>query len=235
MPKTGFLPDTDLRLLDWSVQFKDGLQAHTAVYGISSTQLSAYVAAHNAFATALATATNPATRTKGTVAAKNDARSILKVLAGSYGRMIGANTLVTSQQKLDIGLKPRAIPRPVPPPTVRPGFDIVGVDGRTVKVILYTAGSPTRRGRPKGVTGASVFSFVGQEPPSDPSLYKFEGSTSKREFEVTFPLSVEPGAKVYLAAFWYSATGMSGPASTPQEAYIQYGPNASSSHMKMAA
>ncbi|MGC4033573.1 MAG: hypothetical protein QM754_17945 [Tepidisphaeraceae bacterium] len=78
-------------------------------------------------------------------------------------------------------------------------------------------------------------SYVGEVPPTDPSLYKFEGSTTKRDFEVQFPATVPAGATVYVCAFWFSPTAMSGPACTPQKAVLQYGMDAATTGLKLAA
>jgi hypothetical protein len=47
--------------------------------------------------------------------------------------------------------------------------------------------------KPAGVSGASIFSYVGAVPPADMSAWKFEGNTSKTAVQVVFPNTTAGG------------------------------------------
>ena len=74
--------------------------------------------------------------------------------------------------------------------------------------------NPTRRGKPAGVDGLSVFSFVGTSAPTDEANWKFEGNTTRTVVDVLFPATVVPGAKVWFTAFYFNARKQRGPAAT---------------------
>ena len=108
---------------------------------------------------------------------------------------------MTNTQKVTLGLTVRSAPAPIPPPAVAPILDVVSVIGRTVKVRLH---GPTtdRRGKPAGVAMAFIYSFVGATPPTDPSRFKVEGTTTRTTFDVVFPSTVAGGTQVWLSAAW---------------------------------
>jgi hypothetical protein len=218
-----FLPHKDAELLAWSVAFSEQITATPTAFGLTAPQATAYAALHTAFATALATVTNPLTRTRGGVSAKNVARTTLKTSARDLARIINAFPAITNQQRIDLGLNPRtgAI-TPINPPTEQPKLSVVGAVGRTLKVKLQGQDT-SRRGKPAGVTGASVFSFVGSAAPAAMNDWTFEGSTGRTSFDVEFPPTVPAGAQVWLTAFWFNPRSQSGPPCTPIPAYLAGG------------
>ncbi len=77
-------------------------------------------------------------------------------------------------------------------------------------------------GKPAGVSGASIFSYVEATAPSDISAWKFEGNTGKTAV-VVFPNTTAAGATVWLTAFWFNPRKQSGPACTPVSTNVQRG------------
>ena len=221
-----FLPARDSLLLDWSNNFNTKITATPTAYGLTAAQATAYGTLHTAYSNAYTTATAPSTRTRGTIAAKNSARTALKANARLLARIVQATASVTAQQKIDLGLTPRdVVPSPINTPTEAPVLEIVTAIGRTIKLNLRSVGSE-RRGKPDGVHGASLFSFVGAAPPADISAWTFEGSTTRTSFDVEFPATVAAGSQVWLTAFWFNPRSQSGPACTPVSAYIAGGVSA---------
>ena len=102
-------------------------------------------------------------------------------------------------------------------------MDVLSVSGHTVHVRLHDANNPGKRGKPAGCKGAALFSFVGTAAPGDPSLFKFEGNTTRTSFDVIFPDSVAPGTMVWVTAVWFNERTQSGPACSPIGAFIQFG------------
>lgn len=217
-----YLPSNDAVLLSWSANFSAKITATPTAYGLVAAQATAYAALDTAFASALATATDPSTRTKATIAAKNTAKSPLKASARDLVKIIQAFPSLTNEQRIDLGITVRNNPSPINPPEDPPVLEVVSALGRILKVKLHSIDS-SRRGKPAGVAGASLFSFVGSAPPADISMWTFEGSISKTTFDVEFAPTVAAGAQVWLTAFWYSPRAQSGPACTPISAYIAGG------------
>lgn len=193
MASLTFLPSTDAGLLAWSTSFSTQITATPTAFGLTAAQATAYAAAHAAYATAYAAATNESTRTKGAISGKNAARATLKVDASNLAGIVSHTATVTNQQKLDLGLNVRSKPSPIPAPSDAPGLDVASVSGWTVKVKLHDSATGSKRGKPAGVSGASVFSYVGATPPNDIAAWKFEGNTGRTGVEVAFDTSNVPG------------------------------------------
>jgi len=219
---TNFLPSREADLVTWSANFKAKIAATPTAYGLTAGQASAYGTLHNAFVAAYQTANNPNTRSPSNVIAKNTAMGALEANARMLARMVQATPGVTDQQKSDLGLTVRVGPTPVPPPSDSPNIDVVARMGTTVSTRLHD-GSGSRRGKPAGVAGASVFSFVGAQPPMNVNDWKFEGNNTRTAVDVTFDAGLAPGTVVWLTAFWYNPRGQSGPGCTPISAILAGG------------
>jgi hypothetical protein len=209
-----FLPDTDGALLAFSLNFSTRITATPTAYGLVAGDATAYATLHTNFATALA-ACDPGERSQSLVAAKNTARTALKSSARLLAKRVEGTATVTDAQKLELGLNVRALPTPIPPPANAPGIAILATVGNTVKLRLFDAIDTARRGKPAGVDGASVFSHVGANPPTEVSGWKFEGNTSLTKFDIAFPSETAPGAKVWFTAFWFNERKQAGPTTTP--------------------
>lgn len=218
-----FLPHRDSLLLAWSAAFSAGITASPISVGLTAAQATAYATLHTAFSTALGAVTDPSTRTRGNVSAKNVARTSLKAQARDLARVVNAFPSITNEQRINLGLTPRkSTIGPINPPTESPVMEVVSANGRTLKLKLHAVGSD-RRGKPVGVAGASVFSSLGATPPADIAAWKFEGSTTRTTFDLAFEASVPAGSQVWLTAFWFNPRSMSGPACTPISAYVAGG------------
>lgn len=222
MPKN-FLPSKDADLLVWANNFSAKITATPVAYGLLAGQATAFAAILSSYSSALATSSNPVTRTRGTVAAKDAARTPMTASARNLARIINAFPTITNQQRIDLGLNPRTGQfTPINPPTETPVLEVVAAIGRLLKVKLHSINSD-RRAKPDGVSGASIFSFVGAAAPADIALWRFEGSTTRTVVDVEFAPTVAAGSQVWLTAFWYSPRAQSGPACTPISAYIAGG------------
>jgi hypothetical protein len=137
---------------------------------------------------------------------------------------IQASPAVTDAQKVQLGITVRkTTPSPVPPPSTAPTLTVAAVAGRTASVRLGDAQNPHRRGKPAGVAGASVFSFVGAVAPADLNAWKFEGNVGRPEIDITFPSTLAAGTTVWLTAFWFNNRKQSGPACDPVSANLPGG------------
>ena len=219
---SSFLPNTDATLLAWSLNFSTLITATPTAYGLTSTLATAYTALHTSFATALA-ACDPGTRSKSAVSTKNLARTNLKNNARLLAKLVDGTASVTNAQKLTLGLNVKASPSPIPAPSSSPALEVGTVTGWTVKLKLHDSTSGSKRGKPAGVSGASVFSFVGATPPNDMGSWTFQGNTGKTIVYVAFENTNAPGTKVWLTAFWFNGRKQSGPACAPVSTNLQGG------------
>jgi hypothetical protein len=213
MAGNGFLPNRDAALLTWAQSASSFITATPTAYGLTTAIATALASAVSTYSTALEAA-QPGVRNRMAVLTKNNARAALKTNIRAWAKIVEGTATVTNAQKAQLGLNVRSLPSPIPPPATAPALDVVAVNGRTVNVRLHEAGS-TRRGKPAGVSGAAVMSYVGATPPADMAGWKLEGLASRTTFQVSFALTLAPGATVWLAAYWFNERKQAGPVCTP--------------------
>jgi hypothetical protein len=210
-----FLPSKDQDLDAWATNFSARITLAPTTYGLVAGDATALATLVTGFSSALATATNPVTRTAGTVAAKDTARAVLVADIRSLARRIQAFPSVTAQQKADLGLPIHdAVPTPVPPPATKPIVTILEKDNKVHVIRLADETTPNKRARPVGTSGAEVYSFVGPNPPGDLEGWRFEGIASRSDFDVDFN-SDDVGKVATIVARWFNRKGEVGPVSNP--------------------
>jgi hypothetical protein len=162
-------------------------------------------------------------RSASKVRAKNDAKAAFKQVARRAALIVYAQAGLSSQQISDVGLTVRKThDTPRPPPSTAPSVIITGVDGHAVSLLLRN-GTSVRRAKPENATGASIFTFVGEEPSLNVADWTFYESTSETRCTVEFDQTLTPGTKVWVTAFWVNAKLQSSPAATPVGTQIQFG------------
>jgi hypothetical protein len=220
------LPTSDSRLLQWSLNFKTLIGATPAAFGLTPALAASYAALHDAYTTALA-ASDPTNRSRSTTATKNEARTTLRTNARLLMNMIAGTAGVTESQKVELGFALRGAASAIPAPTAPPSLQILLVTAWTVKLKLRDSQSSANRGKPPGVSGASLFVWFGgnaeQDPPTDLSDWKFQGNTGRTLIDINFPSTLPPGSKVWIAAFWFNGRKQGGPLTTPVGVHLQGG------------
>ena len=212
MPDT-FLPSREDALLSFTRNFKNHIVASPTTYGLTALQATDYTTVFDAFEAALGVAQNPETRTKPKITAKNLAKKAVIAATRQLAAIVQAAPGVTDEQKEDLGLKPRDVePTPVPIPSNPPVLTVAATMGQRVTIRLRDLRNQDRRAKPDGVSGAAVFSYVGETAPNDLDLWKFEGNTSLTTVEIEFPPTIAAGTKVWFTAFWFNPRKQSGPA-----------------------
>ncbi len=220
-----FVARSDEALLAQSEQFNTGIASLLEAVGISEAQATQYAARHTAFATIYATyrINNSTTNRILKDEARDDLVASLRELAGVVQKHPGT----TDAQRNDLGLTVPSERQRINPPAFPPIIDILSVNGHTVRVRLHEADS-TRRGRPAGVAGAAVFSYVGETPPIKDG-WKSEGNVARMTFDIAFDSELAPGTKVWITAHYFNRRCESGPAGSPASALINYGAAAAAS------
>lgn len=214
-----YLPNTDSGLRDWAKNFSDKAAAlldPTAV-GLTAAQVIEYAAAYADYDIKYIAAVEPNTRGGATILAKNQSKEALIVLSRELAMYVANASGTTDLQRYEFGLTiPDTEPTPTPVPTTPPNLSIQLVTGRVVTIRLRDAENPDSRGKPEGVIGAAVLSYVGEAIPSDLGDWKFEGNTTRAvNVNVAFPPSVAAGSQVWITAFWFNTRGESGLAASP--------------------
>lgn len=222
-----FPPGREGDLITSSANFGTKITATPLIFGLSAPQATSFNAVQVSFVSAHTVANDPLTRSHANIIAKDAAKSALlasyRQLAGIVQRFPGT----TNFMRAELGIPLRsAEPTPIPPPASAPLVAIKSAVGRTLTVRLIDIANPTRRGKPAGVSGAAVFSFVGTgtgAPPADLSNWKFEGNTGRTTVGIVFPSSVASGATAWVIAYWFNPRKQAGPASDPISANLPGG------------
>ena len=219
-----FIATTDAGLLDYSRNFFALIDADPEAYGLDAGLAATYGVKQTLFAQCLAAAVDPATRGGAKTLAKDLARADLvaytRLLAATVRGTIG----VTDQQRYALGLSARRSGQSaIQPPASAPHLDILSAIGRTVKILLHDSGSPTRAGKAPGAAGASVYSFIGPNPPANAADWFFQGHTTRARYQITFPDTVANGATIWCTACWYNPRAQPGPTCAPVSANIPGG------------
>jgi len=215
MAYADFLPARESDLLAWSAGFSAKINATPEALGLTSAQSASYAALNLAFAQAYDTAINPSLRTPTAIMAKNEAKDELVQLARQFAAIIQSHPGTTDPQRVALGLTVRRREgAPIARPSMKPELVVQSTVGRISKVKVFAA-DEHRRAKPDGVAGAMVLAHVGDQPPLEPWDWCYCCTTTRKEFEVSYPPRVAPGAKVWLTAMWFNRKGQAGPAATP--------------------
>ncbi len=219
----GYLPVRELDLLTWSKELSTKLLASPEYYGVTALQANAYDEVQVAFASAYAVAHDPTTRIKANLVAKNNTKKALIDATRPLVAFLQASPVMTDEKRGMLGIPIRdREPTPVPVPSEHPELTVVAVMSRTIRIKLRSTSSEGR-GRPAGVAGATVYYAVGESFPQEIEGWMFKGNVSVTTFDLTIPVTVPGGSKVWLAAAWYNAKAQSGPACQPVETAIAGG------------
>jgi hypothetical protein len=206
-----------------SANFAAQLIAHGESLHISEDTVAAFVALNTTLQSAYIAAVTPETRTAIAVSAKNSAMADVRRMAMGLTKLLISDLTVSDDQLILMGLPPRISPTARPAEMTAPVVQIVGVKGRIVTARIRQQGADTSA-RPIGSVGALVFTFVGNEIPTDPNAYQVFGLATRGIIEIQFPNEVPSGANAFIAAAWLSQRGERGFACNPVPVTIQGGP-----------
>jgi hypothetical protein len=117
-------------------------------------------------------------------------------------------------------------------PDVAPMLSVERADGSVVSLRIADPRDPTRNARPKHTEGISIFTFVGDQPPADPSAFRFEANVGRTTTQIAFDASVPIGTIVWFVARFFNNRKESGPVCTPIRATLGAG---STMPMRLAA
>jgi len=212
------IPLKDSLLVPYSTNFNDRIVATPLVFQLTAPQAANYTALHAPYVAAYETmmaARADGTRSKSLTNAKDNAKRDLLIYARQLYSFVQSNNSVSQANKILLGIHLRVIPAPIPRPGVQPAVDVIKVSGRTVSLNIHDSASSLKRGKPAGATAAWVFSFVGENYPSDPTAWNFEGATTHPKFDILFPSTVAGGSQVWVCAAWINAKQQAGPTSVP--------------------
>lgn len=201
-------PNRDADVLAWSANFATKITDSPVPFGLTAPQAVAFTSLQLAYASSYETAIELSTNSRSAITAKNTAKANLMRGPGGAKELVAivqAFPGTTDEMRTELGLRVRdADPTPVPAPKFAPTLTIVHTIGRSVRIRLRDAEDPASRGKPIGVRGATVLTFVGEEAPTDPLQWVFALNTSKPVFDLDFPTGIEAGTRIWMTAVWFN-------------------------------
>lgn len=209
-----FIPHRDAELMPWLANYGQLVGVNFADYGLTQQQATAIAALIASLNGPWALIQNGTTRSPANIIQFQELkRQVVKAVRAQV-RVIQANPGTTDQMRRDLRITVPAARQPVGVPGEAPVGEVVERFANVVRLKLHD-GSGTRRGKPAGVAGASVFTFVGAVAPLDPSKWTAVGQTSRTTMDVPFDPELPAGTQVHLCAYWYNAKGESSVSCNP--------------------
>jgi len=153
-------------------------------------------------------------KAEGARAAKQNARAALEAEIRPVTNFVQGYTKTTDADRATIGITVRDTSRtPSPTPTTRPLVSVDPGTRLTHELRLVDEGSPTRRGKPPGVSGAEVWVKLidaGQPAPTDPAVLSFLTLTTRPSVRTDFRAADGGKTAVYMLR-WVNTRGEKGP------------------------
>lgn len=204
-----YLPSTDSGLAAWALNFATLITATPAAFGLVAGDAVDITTAQTAFAAALVTATDPATRTSATIAAKDSAKIALLEVVRPYAVQISLDSGVTNENKVAVGVTVRSTtPTPIPAPVVAPAIQLVKAIPLEQQLQVRQVGS-TSKAKPQGCIGIEIARSVGTVAATDPAQLTIIGTYGKTPLLQSF-LAEDQGKVVTYAARYVTRSGPGG-------------------------
>ncbi|WP_148618791.1 hypothetical protein [Mariniblastus fucicola] len=211
-----YLPTTLHGFNDFCRDFSNEISKDPTEYGLTADDAAEYAALQTAFETSFDASVSPMTRTPYIVATVRDLRSELTTLTRRLVDLCQAAANMTDAKRRALGITVRKSPTQHPVPQSWPIIEVRSQRLNTVKFQLRDVvqrGGRTRK--PAGVSGAIVYTFLGDHPPTELSDWALWGTSSKTTCEVAMPQSTPFGAVLWVAAAWLNTRLESGPVGDP--------------------
>lgn len=208
-----YIPSKDADLVNWGNNFATLITADPPRYGLQASDASVIQSNFDEFQTAYGLATDPATRTIVTVAAKDEEKAGFLSLARSYAAIIRANQGVSNDDKVALGLNiPDPTPTPIPAPTSYPVLTIplAGVGQQYLSVADQF--TPTTKAKPFGVAGMLLYRKVGATPAVNMDGAEVIGIVTRAD-SIISTAGVTAGQITSYAGKWFNRKGELGPLS----------------------
>ena len=210
-----YIPAEDAGFRTWAENFASNLSTNPALYMLTAAQAASVQGVVDDFVAALAVATNENTRTKPTIIAKDNARSVAESLCRQYAILIKDNTGIDDADKVAIGVRPNNPDRePIECPQTAPLLNILGNTPGSQTLRYADTTTPDSKAKPFGATELQLFRAIGTEEPAPLSAAQFYAKVTRNPVAVEFSEADDGKIATYYAR-WASARGEVGPWSLP--------------------
>lgn len=213
MPASPYIPPRDADFDAWLQNFTTLLTAAPATYGLLPADAVVCQAAYDAWHPAYVLATDPATRTSPTVAAKDAERASAEATVRPYAQRISRNASVTNEDKVAIGVNlPNNSPVPIPPPVTQPILGLRSQAPLLAELTYRDSALGDTKKKPAGTIGVQIWTNVGTVPATDPAQCAFVTQATKSPTILRF-VAEQRGKQCTVFARWVNRSGAGGEAS----------------------
>lgn len=211
---TNYIPRPDGDFDSWALQFRDSVEPFWKGNGLSEelfdtmkTAVEAWQAAYPDYIQARAAA-------EAATQSKRAARAALEAAVRPMVNILQSFPQTTDADRANFGITVRGDARtPAPTPASAPALVVEPAGRLTHELRLTDSATPTRRGKPRGTTGAEVWVALaapGQPTPTDPALFRFHSLSTKPTARNSFTPADGGKTAAYMAR-WVSTRGEVGP------------------------
>ena len=181
-----YIPARDADFAQWLENFATLIAAAPTSYGLTAGDATAISNQNNAFQAAYALATDPATRTTPTIAAKDGARASAEAVVRPFAIQIRNNSAVSVELKAGLGLTiPSTTPTPIPAPIVAPALIVEQAIPLQTTLQARQPGS-AGKAKPFGSIGVEVFVAIGTVAAVDPGQATYAFTATKTPFRYSY-------------------------------------------------
>jgi hypothetical protein len=205
----------DATMVAGSASFSALINADAEAFGLTEEQAEAFSQINAELQNAFRAVKEPSTRSPVAVARKNILIKAMQRSAKNLSAIVRAKPGITDPQLISLGLLPRTRRTRRNAPGAPPAVRVLSVRERVVKIRVCDRDSGSGRSKPFAATGSLIFSYVGEQPPTDPSEYRYECFAPRTTTRITFPSGVRSGATIWLSARWVTARAEMSVASAP--------------------
>ncbi len=210
----GYMPRADQPAKTWMRTFANGLLARPGIYGVTLSDAESVDAGVEVFELALARATDPPTRTRGSVCLKTETRVAAEQVIAQFYSMIKANRSVSNEDRIKIGMKPTRKRRGrVACPKSSPILNVV-VHPSAQHLLRFQNGDEIGKAKPAGAIALQVFVAMADERVTDPTQAHFLMAATRNPTRIQYERKDDGKVATYFAR-WISRRGETGPWSNP--------------------
>lgn len=188
---SNYIPRPDGNFAAWANHYYDAVEKWYSVQGFDKELLAALKKALDTWNAQYPAHVSAQQRAEAARQAKDQARAELEREIRPVTNFVQGYPKTTDADRAEIGITVRDTSKtPTPTPTTRPLVSVEGGSRLTHELRLVDEGSPTRRGKPPGVSGAEVWVKLvdaGQPVTTDPNALSFLTMTTRPTLRTDFP------------------------------------------------
>lgn len=188
-----------------------GVTGNLTAYKVTAAEFTPVATLVAGFATAVSVAETPATRTSGTIAARNQARQLAEGAIKPFVMRIKWDDSISAQLKLDIGIRPPGGTRqPARVLNEPPVLTVIGATNGTQTLRYAALDGVEGTRKPDGATAIQVYMKIADAPVNSPGEAEFYSAYTRNPLAVMFDPADNKKVATYFAR-WTNPKGQFSP------------------------